>query len=223
MRKLTYSAFIAFWASALTVVFVSYLQPDAAQATDELRAITLAELAEQQLGRQHAGLFHNLRVQRVADGVLQHTGGDAVVGFIPAGFFLQRRNDFRSEAVDGLARKDAGFLERRQFEGFARLQARGNRPLGGQLQRVGGDVHPALLGLAHVAAVNVDADFVPVVFQVRVRGGGQTDLHGLHRLVLLQLVEFRAVGGDDRREIEGDLGRVLRLDLPFLRDRQEVV
>ena len=108
-------------------------------------------------------------------------------------------------------------------QGFARLQARGNRPLGGQLQRVGGDVHPALLGLAHVAAVNVDADFVPVVFQVRVRGGGQTDLHGLHRLVLLQLVEFRAVGGDDRREIEGDLGRVLRLDLPFLRDRQEVV
>lgn len=49
MRKVTYTAFIAFWASALTLIFVSYLQPEAAQATDDLAAVTAAEVAE------HAG------------------------------------------------------------------------------------------------------------------------------------------------------------------------
>lgn len=46
MRKVTYSAFVAFWASTLTLLFVDYLQPETAGATDDLPAITLAELAK---------------------------------------------------------------------------------------------------------------------------------------------------------------------------------
>lgn len=45
MRKVTYTAFVAFWASTLTLIFVNHLQPEVAQATDDLPVITAAELA----------------------------------------------------------------------------------------------------------------------------------------------------------------------------------
>lgn len=45
MRKVTYTAFVAFWASALTLLVVNYLQPESAEATDDLPVVTLAELA----------------------------------------------------------------------------------------------------------------------------------------------------------------------------------
>lgn len=45
MRKVTYTAFVAFWASILTLVLVDYLQPATAKTTDDLPAITAAELA----------------------------------------------------------------------------------------------------------------------------------------------------------------------------------
>lgn len=46
MRKVTYTAFVAFWASALTLVLINYLQPDVAAATDDLPIVTPADLAE---------------------------------------------------------------------------------------------------------------------------------------------------------------------------------
>lgn len=46
MRKLTYTAFVAFWASVLTLVFAHYLQPASADHKDKLPAYTLEQLAE---------------------------------------------------------------------------------------------------------------------------------------------------------------------------------
>jgi cytochrome b involved in lipid metabolism len=46
MRKLTYTAFIAFWASALTLIFVHQLQPASADHSEEASSYTLEQLAE---------------------------------------------------------------------------------------------------------------------------------------------------------------------------------
>lgn len=46
MRKLTFAAFVAFWASAVTLIATAELAPEPGEAGDELPAYTLTEVAE---------------------------------------------------------------------------------------------------------------------------------------------------------------------------------
>src|SRR6266540_555531 len=156
----------------------------------------------------------------VADLVLDVAGADPLHA-LAGGLLPQLLHVVLREAGEGLARVELHLLDEGDLGLLGLLQAGQDRPHGGHLDGVGGDVLARDLPVVEVAAVDLD-----LLLPDRVVGDVDLDravAEGLHQLVVLQLLVFGLVRVPDDDLVDVGLRELLGLDLVLLGRPQEVV